>query len=1820
MSECGSASKRHNPVESIRRKIKTIEMRDQESNPYLQIPKFQSRNFDSPQSSTKKNLEEVLKNRAMKNTSKDLVSFSSPGISAVQSPNPQQVATCESPLSTIYCTNLPSKEQSKKVWSACGSQSCSTPLVGPRDTPFKFQPLLPDYKSVILEDRIVPSIPGFYYDRKSDNFTLKSPVVKRLSLSESAGFRRVVENRPEPSCDVSLICEEDLLDSIFHACDTEHRGKVAVSKIVDYLRHTTSRGSEDSGLSELCHMLDPERRDISMDLDTYHAIMKEWVDDCRNNGPENKTKESVLAAEESMIKLRESLIGVRRVSGTAMNVTCGSLEAFGGDISRGDLDTSDLIVCIADLQYNNQKLQEQQSKLKAAIEAQEESNQRLLEENEDLRNQWRSAQQSIIKVRTLKGEVEDLKLNVAALEEAKTQLVAQNKQTEKENLSLIHKITSLQEENLRSVREVEEVRKALSQVTDKAADLQVQLADFESALRKKDAALLVKEVYIEEMKTTLREYSSVIENLRIEKSKLENNLQQMEQELLSNGINSPITYKLSRVINGGLNSLHTELEYAQHSLEVSMADWMGSASRTSSLDVTLDREVLMLLQGPGHEQMAAEFRTVLQALQEDACTMADRVLLPLQRLIESEIDLKDLSGKMLEVIQKDLKERRKNWEQKLKQLQKSNEELDKEVTKLSGNLRRMKTEQLHLRKELTARRSERVSLWTRPVFPRLWVLLSLWTRPVFPRFWVLLSLWTCPVFPRFWVLLSLWTRPVFPRFWVLLSLWTRPVFPRFGSCCLSGLVLCFLGSGSCCLSGLVLCFLGSGSCCLSGLVLCFLVSGLVVSLDSSCVSSVLGLVVSLDSSCVSSVLGLVVSLDLSCVSSVLGLVVSLDSSCVSSVLGLVVSLDSSCVSSVLGLVVSLDSSCVSSVLGLVVSLDSSCVSSVLGLVVSLDSSCVSSVLGLVVSLDSSCVSSVLGLVVSLDLSCVSSVLGLVVSLDSSCVSSVLGLVVSLDSSCVSSVLGLVVSLDSSCVSSVLGLVVSLDSSCVSSVLGLVVSLDSSCVSSVLGLVVSLDSSCVSSVLVLVVSLDSSCVSSVLGLVVSLDSSCVSSVLGLVVSLDLSCVSSVLGLVVSLDLSSVARDDSFYLLHDLEAARHRQEEAEGREAAVLTQLHDSASRQEDLTKQIDDLETSLHAVRSKGEELQQELEEAQRLQRELQAAVQELTSDCRNREQKATEQEETINLLQSRLLDHQTSHVCGEFGVQESSGGSCGRLQTNPRLGYTPLLDALSLERGWGAPNNHPANYWKPEPGPEDENPREVTASPEASPILQRPKYTAAGTQTDEENPTRAEMEKPVTKVVRAEERPEPANAASISVISQTSGDSAPSLLDNTLTPAEPSAALVTIREKAPGMESKDVEKEKVSQRSEDSGLAAHGALTVQQKSGDPSKDGGSKSSPVKPESEKRPPPEKGSPAPSLVKISQCVEENHCSNNEKEMEAEFLRLSLGFKCDIFTLDKRLRLEERSRDLAEENLKKELASCKKLLEALTPLCEDDNQTYEIVQKLQNSLQFLTQHTARVASRSEMLGAIHQESRVSKAVEVMIQHVENLKRMYAKEHAELEELRQAMHQSDRSSGSTDREDSLKLASSIVSKVSPARRVSMPAYPRGIGTGSPMDLFGGDKVDGKLQHRRSNSWKLVGSRQNDNRPTLQRFVDNYTRPEPSEENAIKEDEPSTDVTEDVKEERVRKYSYIQKSLPPPKPESAYRKVVSWTWDLKRSLPPLNRPLLVMVGAAVLLVTLLSFLMGLSFHKPVDGAPVETGVSWTSVQQLLWPFMGLRHNAPPPV
>ncbi|XP_059702071.1 inositol 1,4,5-triphosphate receptor associated 2 isoform X1 [Haemorhous mexicanus] len=385
------------------------------------------------------------------------------------------------------------------------------------------------------------------------------------------------------------------------------------------------------------------------------------------------------------------------------------------------------------------------------------------------------------------------------------------------------------------------------------------------------------------------------------------------------------------------------------------------------------------------------------------------------------------------------------------------------------------------------------------------------------------------------------------------------------------------------------------------------------------------------------------------------------------------------------------------------------------------------------------------------------------------------------------------------------------------------------------------------------------------------------------------------------------------------------------------------------------------------------------------------------------------------------------------------------------------------------------------------------------------------------------------------------------------------------------------------------------------------------------------------PSRKGSsPTAGGIKGDKTKQNEPDSPNEKEVEAEFLRLSLGFKCDLFTLDKRVKLEERSRDLAEENLKKEITNAVNMLEALVPLCEEDNQAQEIIKKLQKSLQFLSQYAARVASRAEMLGAINQESRVSKAVEVMIQHVENLKRMYAKEHAELEELKQVLLQNERSFSSLgERDESInkKLPGPFNFKPSSAlRRVSIATVPRSVGNagiGVPLAQFhepDGDERSDRFS-RRSSSWGRLGVKQNEKRPSLQRFLSTYSWAEYEEEPFETKNEQLESPAE-VQEQPTRKESVSEKGKYQSKRtlESMYNSISAWASHLKASFCNANKTLWVSVSILVLLAALTSFLMGLSLQRPADAAPVGTGDSWRLLQQLLWPYTGLQHHGPPPV
>ncbi|KAM9605500.1 inositol 1,4,5-triphosphate receptor associated 1 isoform 6-T12 [Morphnus guianensis] len=174
--------------------------------------------------------------------------------------------------------------------------------------------------------------------------------------------------------------------------------------------------------------------------------------------------------------------------------------------------------------------------------------------------------------------------------------------------------------------------------------------------------------------------------------------------------------------------------------------------------------------------------------------------------------------------------------------------------------------------------------------------------------------------------------------------------------------------------------------------------------------------------------------------------------------------------------------------------------------------------------------------------------------------------------------------------------------------------------------------------------------------------------------------------------------------------------------------------------------------------------------------------------------------------------------------------------------------------------------------------------------------------------------------------------------------------------------------------------------------------------------------------------------------------EKEVENVFVQLSLAFRNDSYTLESRINQAERERNLTEENAEKELENFKAAITSSAHLWHHYEHR-EAYQKLLEDIAVLRRLAARLSSRAEMVGAVRQEKRMSKATEVMMQYVENLKRTYEKDHAELMEFKKLANQnSSRSYGAP--EDgvprSSRSMSLTVGKNMPRRRVSVAVVPK--------------------------------------------------------------------------------------------------------------------------------------------------------------------------------
>uniref|UniRef100_A0A668AAA0 Lymphoid-restricted membrane protein n=1 Tax=Myripristis murdjan TaxID=586833 RepID=A0A668AAA0_9TELE len=1516
------STRRHNPVDSICRKLQTIQWRgDREPNSPFQIPKLSSSNYDSPQCDLRHNLEDILKKRAVHGEKGDREREQGRGKGMLASTASSRNSLGPSvPPSTPSCPFTPASNPTNVTYTitstlgerrgaGCGSSSgpgqaktwqkyCSTPSSQAKDSPyFTFTQKAPCTQPESERQSTSPPL------RRSDsqghsmlsynlNFCsadlentmeceLPYPalVVKRLSMGDG-GSTLASDSRRENMAEVSLICEEDLLDTIFHACDTQRRGKVYVSRIVDYLRHTTSRSSEDSGLEELCNMLDPEHKDVSIDLDTYHAIMKEWIDDCRNNG-----EEPVDEPTQDPVKLRDSLSAKRSM---LLNMTSGSLEAFGGEASRAEFETSELVYCVADLQMSNQKLQEEVRKLKQVVEGMEESNQKLAEENEELRNQARVNQQLVQKEKLLKEEVEEMKATLSYTEEGRTRASAHSKHMERENQSLIAKIASLQEENFKITMETEELQRRMVELCDMNTDLQVQIHSFDAVLNEKEAVIREKSKQITELKKAVEEYSSITELLRSDKSKLENQMQMMHPEVTGTGLSLSVAYRLNQTSSG---SLQTELALAQSPMEtLHTVDHLSSTMTFASpLDETLDREVLLLLQGPSPEHMALEFRSLLSKLKRDFREETVSVLSSVRSLLDNDGQPEGSADSSLQTVQAELDARRADWAVSLDQLAQYADSLEKELIKMASNMRRSRTEILHLSVRVQEQENQKRQL--------------------------------CEELEQL----------------------RTPQDSREASC------------------------------------------------QTPEPEQEPGEDLDWDEEFALQ-----------------------------------------------------------------------------------------------------------------------------------------------------------------------------------------------------------------------------------------------------------------------DFLKSEIAERNYRVQDGRTDTRHEEKTDG-----LTERGDEEEGEERWTVvdtggegEVRDTSTPLSVLSAEAQARQNAVGQGQDSaacpDSELEVSCQPLQEEAKvplntHSQAVSTGHQETDALPDPAHSENNNAEIV-EASQSLSGGSSHHDLSTSPEQNCTVTPEKSPPRAAETAPACNAS------PGPDETITQSGSPQPtsddrrggggggggekreEADSTTGNMNFTKSLSQDQLADRTGAEDSTSLLPVLVEEEEgvqdttEAPAVAISMAGTDRLAGSGATPLSDGNSPQSVTGPTVPRTGQSRSGVEGAASD----TSQSDDStagGQVASGArkdsLSLRSKNKrelelSRSMEAIEEHKVQEDLSETSMTTEKETETSVISDTSDSYREdsNSLSPTDKEIETEFQRLSLGFKCDMFTLEKRLRLEERSRDLAEENVRREVSSCQGLLQALIPLCEDDNQSMEIIQRLQKNLDILIQSMTRVSSRSEMLGAIHQESRIGKAVEVMIQHVENLRRMYTKEHAELLELREALMQNERSFGSqTERDDfrGKKPSSSQYYKTS-ARRVSIAAIPRSSGGNTIFDMSKTqDTSDAETERlTRRSPWTACDT-------------ESQSEEERKEEPEVQRRKSSLTELGNMLTSLI---------LPQKTPSPASSPTVSdpvMTPSLSQSLTSSRaaaaaavarggRGLWLWLAMVVVLAGLLALLASLVMQPAVDAAPVGTGDSWMTIQQLLWPYTGLRHNGQPPV
>nr|XP_037847844.1 protein KASH5 [Chlorocebus sabaeus] len=328
------------------------------------------------------------------------------------------------------------------------------------------------------------------------------------------------EQPEETRLGMPVSLEEQILNSTFEACDPQRTGTVAVTQVLAYLEAVTGQGPQDARLQTLANSLDPngEGPDATVDLDTFLVVMRDWIAACQLHGGLELEEETAFEG---------ALTSQQLPSGCPEAEEPANLESFGDEDPRPELQaTADLLSSLEDLELSNQRLAGENAKLQRSVETAEEGSARLGEEILALRKQLRSTQQALQFAKAVDEELEDLKTLARSLEEQNRSLLAQARQAEKEQQHLVAEMETLQEENGKLLAERDGVKKRSQELAMEKDTLKRQLFECEHLICQRDTILSERTRHVESLAQTLQEYRVTTQELRLEISRLEEQLSQ----------------------------------------------------------------------------------------------------------------------------------------------------------------------------------------------------------------------------------------------------------------------------------------------------------------------------------------------------------------------------------------------------------------------------------------------------------------------------------------------------------------------------------------------------------------------------------------------------------------------------------------------------------------------------------------------------------------------------------------------------------------------------------------------------------------------------------------------------------------------------------------------------------------------------------------------------------------------------------------------------------------------------------------------------------------------------------------------------------------------------------------------------------------------------------------------------------------------------------------------------------------------------------------------------------------------------------------------